>query len=58
MKPKFTVILEQCIATAMIVGWERAHKHTQAPTKEQVLQSIERAIWDQLNEYFDMEAAQ
>jgi hypothetical protein len=56
MKPKFTVILDQCITTALHVGWERAHKHTETPTKEQILDRIEMAIWEQFDEFFDMEA--
>ncbi len=55
MKPKFTVILDQCITTALHVGWERAHKHTENPTKEQILDRIEMAIWEQFDEFFDIE---
>jgi len=55
MKPKFVVILDQCIKTALNVGWERAHKHTETPTKEQILDRIEMAIWDEIHEFFDVE---
>ena len=55
MKPKFAVILNQCIETGLNVGWERAHKHTETPTKDELLVKIEVAIWDEIHEFFDME---
>lgn len=55
MKPKFLKVLEQCIETGIELGWNRAHKHTDTPTKEQIKTAMGNAITDELYEWFDFE---
>lgn len=52
MKPNTRVVLEMCIERGIAYGYQRAHKHHEAPSYEQLCQAIEAAIWEQLYEYF------
>lgn len=53
MVPKFYPLLEQCIETGLVLGWSRAHKHTDAPTPEAIQDEQRTAILGQLFEWFD-----
>jgi len=55
MKPKLRAILERCIAEGLETGYNRAHKHTAAPTKPVMLGEIDQAVWHEINEYFKFE---
>ena len=53
MKPKFIPLLEQCIETGISLGYNRAFKHNDSPTKEEIEQEIHRAVMNEIYEWFD-----
>ena len=55
MKPKPQYVLEMCIKNGINFGWHRAHKHTDTPHEDLIKQEIESRIWEQIDEWFDME---
>lgn len=55
MKPKIRKILEDCIEVGVVHGLEKAHKHTDNPTRPLITESIENAIWLEIDEHFDFE---
>jgi len=55
MKPKIRKILEDCIHSGICLGHTRAHKHSDKPSDEHILQTIEDAIWLEIDETFDFE---
>lgn len=52
MKPQIRLILERCIEDGSRRGYERAFKHTDSPSEAGILQSIEDAIWLEIDTYF------
>jgi hypothetical protein len=52
MKVNEYQVMRDCIQAGINRGWQRAHKHTETPSPEQVLEAIEDAIMLQLAEYF------
>lgn len=52
MKPRFHVILATCIELGVEVGIRRAFKHKDDPSHAEMVTAIERAIWEQLDEWF------
>lgn len=57
MKPKVEPVLQMCIEDGIARGWSRAHKHTEAPKPEHIQEHIQRAIWELVNEWFDVRRA-
>ena len=55
MRPKFRVILDQAIEEGVRRGYHKAYKHTDAPTDEAVINTIEDCVMGALYEYFDFE---
>jgi hypothetical protein len=55
MKPKFLPLLERCIGNGIDLGYNRAHKHTDSPTQQQMGQAIYDAIMNEIFESFDFE---
>lgn len=55
MKPKTIPLLEQCIANGIILGQTRATKHNEHPTTAQIREAIERAIMEEIHEWFSFE---
>jgi len=53
MKAKLRVILERCIEDGAKRGYIRAFKHTDSPSEAGILQSIEDAIWLEIDSFFD-----
>ena len=53
MKPNSRVILERAIEEGTKRGYIQAFKHTDSPTEAGILQSIEDAIWLEIDTYFD-----
>ena len=53
MKPKTIVVLEHCINVGIVRGIERAHKHVDNPTQEQIAGAVASAIWDELYDWFN-----
>ena len=55
MRPKFRVILNQAIEEGVRRGYHKAYKHTDAPTDEAVINTIEDCVMGALYEYFDFD---
>jgi len=55
MKPNIRTILTQAIERGIDYGWSRAHKYTDAPTSEKIIEQIEIEIWNEIDEVFDFE---
>lgn len=55
MKPKALKLLEYCIDTAIDRGFHKAYKHNDNPTQPQIKEAINRAINDELFEWFTFE---
>ena len=55
MKPKASKLLGQCIEDGVALGLNRAYKHTDAPSREQIQQAIEWAVAHEIHEWFDVE---
>jgi len=55
MRPKIRQILEECIENGVVVGYSKAHKHTDYPERYTIQQSIEDAIWFEIDERFDFD---
>lgn len=45
-------LLERCIEEGLHRGHIRAYKHTDAPTEEQLLDSLETSILNEISEWF------
>jgi len=55
MKPNIRLILEAAIERGVDRGYKRAFKHTDSPSEPAILQSIEDAVWLEIDTYFDFE---
>ena len=55
MKPKIQAVLDMCIRNGIELGYNRAHKHHDEPDESLIFMEIERAISDQIYEWFDFE---
>lgn len=53
MKPKFFPVLDMCIENGIKLGYNRAHKHTETPTREQIEIQIYDAIMHEIYEWFE-----
>ena len=53
MKPKLTLVLEDCIEVGIQAGWNRAYKHADNPEPDAVRQAIYTAIMNELWELFE-----
>lgn len=53
LRPKTYPMLCQCVETGLQLGWNRAHKHTENPTEQQILNEMENAIMNEICEWFD-----
>jgi len=52
--PRGYLIFQECISKGVELGYNRAHKHLENPTKEQLCESIEQEITTALDEYFEI----
>lgn len=55
MKPKFLPLLERCIEDGLERGYNRAHKHVDNPTEQQIFENQFNAIMGDIFEAFDFE---
>ena len=55
MKPKLIPMLEQCIEMGISLGYNRAFKHNDKPTKEEFEHEIHKAIMNEIYEWFDFD---
>lgn len=54
MRPKLIPVLEDCIENGLKLGLNRAHKHTDNPSDEQIIDQQHSAIMGQIWERMDM----
>lgn len=52
MRARDSLVLERCVETGIRLGLNRAHKHKEAPTEADVAAQIQRAIMDEVEEWF------
>ena len=52
MKVRARAILQRAIEEGIPAGWQRAHKHTESPTKESIFQQIEHYVMLNIDEVF------
>ena len=55
MKAKEYNLIAQCVETGVVLGWNRAHKHIDDPEPEHIREQIERAVLNEICEWFDFE---
>ena len=53
MKAKEYILLGKCVEDGIQYGINRAHKHTDAPTREHLSREIENAIMNEICAWFD-----
>ena len=53
MKPKEYQVLQMCIENGLAFGLNRAYKHTDEPTKDQILDAIEQALMEEIHQWFE-----
>ena len=55
MKARDGMVLERCVETGIRLGLNRARKHKEAPTEDEVVEAIQRAIMEEVEEWFVFE---
>ena len=55
MRARDGMVLERCVEVGIKLGLNRARKHQEAPTEAEVVQAIQRAIMDEVEEWFIFE---
>ena len=55
MRAKATAVIQLCIEQGIAAGFARAYKHDECPSTVTIQEAIERALWEQLDDYFDFE---
>jgi len=46
-------VLAECVERGVAYGYQRAHKHTDAPTADDVREQIERAVLNEICDAFE-----
>lgn len=52
--PKTYDLLDRCVGDGIEIGYTRAHKHNDAPSKELIIQEIHREVMNEICEWFDI----
>ena len=55
MKARDSLVLERCVETGIKLGLNRARKHQEAPTEAEVVEAIQRAVMEEVEEWFVFE---
>jgi len=55
MRAKTRAILEECIRCGIIAGHTRAYKYSDDPSDEHIRQTIDDAIWSEIDDKFEFE---
>ena len=55
MKAKEYNLMAQCVETGVMLGWNRAHKHSDNPEPHFIHSQIEQAVLNEICEWFDFE---
>jgi len=58
MKPKTYQVLCMAVEEGVTYGLTRAHKHTDKPTHDQVVNAVTEAVLNSICEWFDLEQDQ
>jgi hypothetical protein len=58
MKANEFMVLEMAIEQGVDLGFNRAHKHTDQPTPEQIKRAIHDAVLHQVCEWFTLEGSE
>ena len=53
MKAKEYSVLLRAVEEGVQRGWNRAHKHTDKPTEDQMIEAMETNIMNEICEWFD-----
>ena len=48
-------VFQRAVEEGIAYGWQRAHKHTDTPSEEDVKESIEAGVLNAVGEYFEFE---
>lgn len=52
MRPNEYLILSEAVESGVEFGWNRAHKHCDNPTPEQIKDAIHNSVMASISEYF------
>ena len=55
MKAKEYLLLSKCVEDGIQYGINRAHKHTDTPTREHLEREIENAVMNEMCSWFEFE---
>ena len=58
MKPKLFPVLEMAVGDGVAHGLNRAYKHIDNPTRDQVVNAVTEAVLNSICEWFDLEQDQ
>ncbi len=53
MKVNERKVIDRCIQDGTAIGYNRAHKHTDTPTRKDLIDAIRDAIDSEINEWID-----
>lgn len=57
MKPRIYNLVAMCVEIGVARGIMRAHKHDDAPDRDDFEREVTRAVLDEFDEWFDFEEA-
>lgn len=52
MKVKSYAVLSNAVELGVMYGWNRAHKHTDTPSEDEIKTQIQQAIMNEICEWF------
>ena len=55
MRVRTSIVLEDCIDKGIELGWNRAYKHVDNPSPDDIKFHIERSISESVSEYFNFD---
>lgn len=53
MKANMYKLIERCVEEGVQYGYNRAHKHTDTPTEDQIKLAVTDAVMNEICEWFD-----
>ena len=58
MKVKTYAVIDRAVIDGVNYGWNRAHKHTNSPSEDEIKQQMMMAVMQEICEWFDFEPEQ
>jgi hypothetical protein len=52
VRPKSRMVLDRCILEGIEYGLSKAYKHTNSPSRANIITELERGIWNEIDAYF------